>query len=137
MWSVRGSQAVDQPICSFGPESRSAGPSAALGLSCAGLAGLLLGTESCGRLVYYLGPVRGAASLCSRCAPTRGFRCGRPAGVSGVGGQLGFQVWAPSLLIWVHTTGLQVCAGAGYPEFTVQGLTGEGHQRPRLLRKVL
>ena len=132
MWSVRGSQAVDQPICSFGPESRSAGPSAALGLSCAGLAGLLLGTESCGRLVYYLGPVRGAASLCSQ-----GFRCGYPARVSGAGGQLGFQVWAPCPLIWVHATGLQVSARAAYPAFTVQGQRGEGHQRPRLLPRVL
>ena len=73
-----------------------------------------------------------AASLCSWCAPTRGLRCGRPAGVSGVGGQLGFQLWAPSPLIWVHTTRLQVRAGAGYPTFTVQGLRLEGRQRPRL-----
>ena len=38
-------------------------------------------------------------------APTDlgGFRCGVPAGVLGVGGQLGFQLWAPSPLIWVFT----------------------------------
>ena len=68
---------------------------------------------------------------------TQGFRCGRPAGVSGVGGQLGFQVWAPSLIIWVRATRLQVKTGAAYPEFTVQGLRGEGRQRPGLLRRVL
>ena len=49
--------------------------------------------------------------------PTRGFRCGRPAGVSGVGGQLGFQLWAPNPVIWLRTTGLQVSAGAAYPMF--------------------
>ena len=58
MWSLAGSQAVDQAICCFGPGSR-------------------------GRF----GPVSGAASLCSRCAATQGFRCGCPAGVSGVGPQ--------------------------------------------------
>ena len=49
-----------------------------------------------------------------------------PPEVSGVGGQLGFQVWAPSPLIWVRTTGLQESAGAAYPMFTVQGLRGGG-----------
>ena len=106
------SQALDQPICSFGTESR-------------------------GWLACRLGPVLGAASLCSRCALTGGFRCGCPAGVSGVGGQLGFQLWTPSPLIGVHATGLQVSAGDGYPVFTVQGLRREGRQRPRLLRRVL
>ena len=57
--------------------------------------------------------------------PTRGFRCGRGAGVSGVGGQLGFQLWVPSPVNWVS-------AGAAYPAFTVKGLRGEGRQRPRL-----
>ena len=54
-----------------------------------------------------------------------------------MGGQLGFQVWAPTLLIWVQTTGLQVCAGAAYPEFTVQGLRGEGQKKLQLLQRVL
>ena len=54
----------------------------------------------------------GAASLSSRCTPTRGFSCGRPAGVSGVGSQPGFQVWATTPLIWVRATGLQVSARA-------------------------
>ena len=54
-----------------------------------------------------------------------------------MGGQLGFQVWAPTLLIWVQTTGLQVSAKAACPAFTVQGLRGEGRQRPRLLQRVL
>ena len=52
-----------------------------------------------------------------------------PPKVSGVGGQPGFPVWAPTPLIWVHATGLQVRAGAAYPAFTVQGLRGEGRQR--------
>ena len=52
-----------------------------------------------------------------------------PPEVSGVGGQLGFEVWVPSLLIWARATRLQVSAGAAYPTFTVQGLRGEGHQR--------
>ena len=60
-----------------------------------------------------------------------------PPEVSGVGGQLGFQVWAPSQLIWVRATGLQVSAGAAYLAFTVQGLRGEGRQRPLLLWRVL
>ena len=60
-----------------------------------------------------------------------------PPKVSGLGGQLGFQVWAPSPLIWVRTTGLQESAGAAYPLFTVQGLRGESHQRPWLLQRIL
>ena len=34
-------------------------------------------------------------------------------------------------------TELQVSAGAAYPEFTVQGLRGEGRHRPQLLQRVL
>ena len=60
-----------------------------------------------------------------------------PPEVSGVGGQPGFQAWAPSQLIWVRTTRLQVSAGAAYPMFTAQGLRGEGRQRQSLLRRVL
>ena len=60
-----------------------------------------------------------------------------PPEVAGVGAQPGFQVWAPSQLIWVRATGLQVSAGAAYLAFTVQGLRGEGRQRPRLLQRVL
>ena len=48
-----------------------------------------------------------------------------PPEVSGVGALSGFQVWAPSPLIWVRATGLQVSTGAGYPKFTVQGLKRE------------
>ena len=58
-------------------------------------------------------------------------------GVSGVGGPLEFQFWAPSPLMWVRATGLQVSADAAYPAFTVQGLRGEGCQRPGLLGRVL
>ena len=60
-----------------------------------------------------------------------------PPEVSGVGVPPGFQVWAPSPLIWVRATGLQVSTGTAYPVFTVQGLRGEGRQRLRLLLRVL
>ena len=60
-----------------------------------------------------------------------------PPEVLGVGAPLGFHVWAPSSLICVCATGLQVSAGAAYPAFTVQGQRGEGCQRPQLLRRVL
>ena len=110
---ARRQQAIDELICCFWP------------------------ALAAGRRVHCFGPVHGAASLCSQWAPTQGFRCGRPAWVSGVGGQLGFQLWAPSPLIWVPATGLQVSAVAAYPAFTVQGLRGEGHQRLRLLWRVL
>ena len=57
--------------------------------------------------------------------------------VSGVGVQTGFQLWVPSLLVWVLATGLQVSAGAAYPGFTVQELLGEVYQNPQLLQRVL
>ena len=105
MWSLAGSQVFDQLICGFGSKWQAwqAGP-AAFGLSCWRLVFLLLWAWlALGQQVGRLGPVCGAASLCSWWAPTRGFRCGVPAGVLGVGGQLGFQLWAPSPLIWVFT----------------------------------
>ena len=104
MWSLPGSQAIDQPIFWVEPESGKASRSATLSL-CVG----------------QLASAPGA----------------HPPKVSGVGGQLGFQVWAPSPLIWVRTTGLQESAGAAYPMFTVQGLRGEGRQRLGLLWRVL
>ena len=103
-----------QSFCCFGPESRAPSWSAALGLCLGQLASAPVAHPH-----------------------TQGFRCVCPAGVSGVGGQLGFQLWAPSLLIWVCTTRLQVGAGAASPAVTVQGLTGEGLQRPRLLQGIL
>ena len=60
-----------------------------------------------------------------------------PPEVSGVGAPPGFHVWAPSSLICVRTTGLQMSARAAYPAFTVQGLRGEGCQGPWLLPRVL
>ena len=60
-----------------------------------------------------------------------------PPEVSGAGAPLGFQVLAPSPLICVHATGLQVSAGAAYPAFTVQGWNGVGCQRLQLLPRVL
>ena len=60
-----------------------------------------------------------------------------PPEVSGVGAPPGFPVWPPSPLICGRATGLQMSAGAAYPEFTVQGLRREGRQRPQLLGRVL
>ena len=53
-----------------------------------------------------------------------GFQLWAPRPLIGVRALLGFHVWAPSQLIWVVPTGLQVCAGAAYPTFTLQGLSG-------------
>ena len=116
MWSLTGSQAVGQWICCFGPGLCWANWSAALGLSCAAGGSAALG--------LCVGQLASAPSA-------------HPPEVSGVGGQLGFQLWAPSPLIWVRTTWLQLRAGAGYPKFTVQGLRGEGRRRPRLLWRFL
>ena len=74
----------------------------------------------------------GSRSL-SGCPPTRGFRCGpqatdwgtRPLGHFGSGAQAAgplirarahpeFQLWAPSQLIWVRASWLQVSAGAAF-----------------------
>ena len=116
MWSLAGSQAVDQPICCFGSGSRLVGWSTALGLNHRASQSAALGL--CG------GQLASAPGV-------------DPPKVSGVGALLGFQLWAPSLLIWVQATGFQVSAAAAYPAFTVQGLRGEGRQRPRLLWRVL
>ena len=123
MWSLSGSQAIDQWISSFGPGLCEAGWSPALGLSRAGQGGRF-GPESHGPWVCCFGPVGGAASLISWCAPTRS---------SGVGARPGFLVWASTWLIWVWATGLEVSARAACPMFTIQGLRGEGRQRPWLL----
>ena len=93
MWSPAGSQAVDQLIWCFGPGSHTTGWSAAPGLSCKALGSTTLG--------LWVGKLASAPSVHP---VTQGFRCGRPAGVSGVGGQLGFQLLAPSLLIWVRAS---------------------------------
>ena len=83
------------------------------------------GTESRGRLVHHLRPVSGAASLCSRCTPTQGFRCGRPAGVSVLGPQsanLGVRHQASGehrgCLSRVHSPGAEE---GGAPEATAAG----------------
>ena len=49
-----------------------------------------------------------------------------PLEVSGMGAPPGFHAWAPSSLICVRATGLQVSARAVYPAFAVQGQSGEG-----------
>ena len=92
-------------FCCFGPELRASGRSAALGL-CVGHVASAPGVHP----------------------PTRGFRCGLPAGVSVVGPK---------------SADLGVCNRASgehrscFSAFTVQGLRGEGRQRPRLLPRVL
>ena len=75
MWSLADSQALDQPICCFGPGSRVASWSAALGLS--GPAGW---SAALGLCVGQLASAPGAY----------------PPEVSSVGAQLGFQVLVPS-----------------------------------------
>ena len=125
MWCLAGSQAVDQLICCCGPGSRRACGSP-LGLSRAlqpihllwvffeqGLWGRF-GPESRGPRVRSIWPVGEAASLCSWCAPTQGFRCGRTAGVSGVGPQsanLGALNWASGeslvCLSCIHSPGAE------------------------------
>ena len=128
MWYLAGSQAVDQPIqplcawvaCSLPIQRLLASVSrvggAALGLSHAALRSTVLGLW-----------VEQLAS-----APDA-----HPPEVSGVGAPQGFRVWAPSSLICVHATGLQMSAWAAYPAFTVQWQSGEGLQGPRLLPRVL
>ena len=49
----------------------------------------------------------------------------------------GFQVWAPSPLFWVRGRQASGELWGCFSAFTVQGLRGEGHQRPRLLWRVL
>ena len=128
MWSLTGSQAIDQLICCFGPGSSAAGWSPALGLSlqladpaALGLSPTALGSAALVLLVGQLASAPGA----------------HLPEVSGVGAPLGFQVWAPTPLIWLCSMGLQVIAGAAGPAFTFQGLRGEGRQRPWLLQRVL
>ena len=87
MWSLVGSQAAVQQICCFGPGSCMAGWSPALGLSHGALGFAALG--------LWVGQLASAPSA-------------HPPQVSGVGSQPGFQVWAPTPLIWVRATGLQV-----------------------------
>ena len=89
-------------------------------------------------------------------APTWGFRCGpqatdwgkHPLGHFGSGAQaaelligacahLEFQLWSPSLLIWVPASGASGERQGCFSAFTVQGQRGEGRQRPQLLRRVL
>ena len=141
MWSLAGSQAFDHQICGFDPRWLTASLLSSVGQARLQLWDpvVLLQSFCCFGPKSRRVPGRSAAlDLCvgqlasapSAYPPTRGFRCGRDPGVSGVGSQLGFQLWAPSPLIWVCATGLQVSTGTAYPAFTVQGLRGEGCQRP-------
>ena len=99
-----------RPVCSFGTQSRTASLSDVLGLSCARA-----------WLVCPLGLCMGQlASAPGAHPPTRGFRCGRPAGVSVVGPQstdLGVRNWASGerwyCLSQVHSPGAE---GGGAPE---------------------
>ena len=49
-----------------------------------------------------------------------------PSEVSSVGTLLGFQVCAPTPLIWVRATGLQVSAQASFPRVHSPGTEGGG-----------
>ena len=60
-----------------------------------------------------------------------------PSKVSGVGSQLEFQLWAPSPLIWVRASWASGESWGCFSTVTVQGLRGEGRQRPLLLWRVL
>ena len=130
MWSLAGSQAIDQPIqpvCAWvlGLPA-AADPASRFGLGSLGQAGVLvlshaaLGSAVLGLWVEQLASAPDAL----------------PPEVSGVGAPPGFQVWAPSSLICVRATGLQVSAGAAYPSLA-QGRRGEGRQGPQLLPRVL
>ena len=78
MWSLTGSQAVDQPICCFGPESLSAVWYAALGLTCVAGLSATLGMSRGGQRSATLGlSVGQLASVPSA----------HPPEVSGVGSQ--------------------------------------------------
>ena len=113
----------------FGPGSRSAGWSASLVLS-----GVRPARPAC--LGLTCAAIRSAAL-----GPGVGQVASGPGvhspEVSGEGALPGFQVWAPSPLIRVLTTRLPLSVGAAYPVFTIQGLRGEGWQRPWLLWRVL
>ena len=121
--------AQDHLVCLFGPGSCVGCWTAALGLSCGqladptalGLSQLALGSPVLGLWVGQLASAPDA----------------HPPEVSGVGALPGFQVWAPSPLICVRTTGLQVSARAVYGAFTIQGLRGDGRQSLWLLQRVL
>ena len=122
MWFLVGSQAFDQWICCFGPGSQGQGVDFGPELPVACWSSCF-GPLSCGPQGHPFGPVVGAASLCSGCAPTQGFKCGHPTGVSGVGPQsanLGAGNWASgehqACLSCVHSPGAE---GGGVPEATV------------------
>ena len=101
MWSLAGSQAVDQPIqplCAW--DAHTVTDAATLGLSLSGGRGRP-GTESRGTRSAVLGLwVEQLAS-----APDA-----LPPEFSGVGAPPGFHVWAPSSLICMNATGPQVSA---------------------------
>ena len=113
--------------------------SAALGLGRMWLAGRSSGPESWPADPGALGlsPIPPVAPLGLWVGQLASAPVVHPREVSGIGSHLRFQVWAPSPLIWVRTTGLQVSAGAAYPAFTVPGLRGEGRQKLRQLPRVL
>ena len=109
------------------------GWSAALGLSCTGPASLAdLGPS----LLWPVNPAALGVSPVALGSAALGLWVGQLASAP-VCTHRRFQMWAPRPLICVCTTGLQVSAGAAYPVFIVQRLSGEGCQRPWLLWRVL
>ena len=146
LWSPAGSQAIDQVVWLI-----SALDFGWLPIPCFG--SVLGGSQPLIRFLAH----PGAFCLCSQGAS--------PPGVSGVGprpliggthplghfgsgaqaagplirvhAHLRFQVWAPSPLIRVHASMASGERWGCFSVFTVQGLRGEGRQRPWLLRRVL
>ena len=147
LWLPAGSQAIDRVVWPI-----SALDFGWLPIPCFG--SVLGGSQPLIRFLAHPGAFclcSQAAGCLSGCLPTRGFRCGpqatdwgtHPLGHFGSGAQaagpllrarahLGFQVWAPGQAL----ARLQVRRGC-FSEFTVQGLRGEGRQRPWLLGRVL
>ena len=105
MWSLAGSQAIDQSISCFGPESCRAN----------GFALVLSRTRPAvpATLGLWVGQLASAPGA-------------HPPEVSGVGALLGFQLWAPSLLIWVCASRASGERWGCFSTFTVQGLRVEG-----------
>ena len=154
MWSPAHSQAVDRVVWSISTLDFGC-------LSIPSFGSVHGGSQPLIRLRLRAHP--GAFCLCAQAAgrvsgraPTWGFRCGpqatdwgtHPLGHLGSGAQAAgpfiralahpeFQLWAPSPLIWVCVSRASGERLGCFSVFTVQGLRGEGRQRPCLLWRVL
>ena len=151
LWSPAGSQAVDRVVWPISALDFDWLPIPCFGSVCGGSQPLI-----------QLRAHPGAFCLCAQAAgclsghpPTQGFRCGpqvtgwgtHPLGHFGSGAQAAgllirapahpeFQLWAPSLLIWVRASRASGEPGGCFSAFTEHGVRGEGGQRPGLLGRV-